>query len=148
MWTSSKSSALSLWCNRFLLIILILAALSAPWWLRWYTNFTNKAPELYPVLLTLIYVCSAPGVLALAAMDRLLKNIRRNQIFISQNVTLLRVLSWCCFFVSAASCVCGFWYLPILFITIAGGFGGIVLRVVKNVMAEATRIKRENELTI
>lgn len=148
MWNHIKSARLSLWCTRVLMVCLVVLIPTAPFVLGWYIELTNKTASLYPVLLTLFYVCLLPAFWALFCLDRLLQNIRKDQIFISFNVTLLRMLSWCCLAVVLITCAAGFWYLPVLLITVASGFMGLILRVLKNVMEAATLLKQENELTI
>lgn len=74
---------------------------------------------------------------------------QRGQRFLSrENVSILRLLSWCCI---AAGLVCLFsalYYMPFLIVSAAAAFVGLILRVVKNVFAEAVRLKDENDYTI
>ena len=49
---------------------------------------------------------------------------------------------------SAIALVASCFFLPYLFMTVAAGFVGLMLRVVKNVMENAVQLKEENELTI
>jgi len=100
-----------------------------------------------PLLITLY--CAVPfGVIALICLDKLLRNIRKEQPFINQNVTLLRMISYCCF-----GEIVVFAYLTVLkpfvvVVLIACGFMGLILRVVKNVFEQAVRIREENDFTI
>jgi len=100
-----------------------------------------------PLLITLY--CAVPfGVIALICLDKLLRNIRKEQPFITQNVTLLRIISYCCF-----AEVLVFVYFSVLkpfavVIMIACAFMGLILRVVKNVFEQAVRIREENDFTI
>ncbi|MBR2937453.1 MAG: DUF2975 domain-containing protein [Oscillospiraceae bacterium] len=50
--------------------------------------------------------------------------------------------------VSAITLFAGILYIPYLFVSVAAGFVGLMLRVVKNVMENAVQLKEENELTI
>jgi hypothetical protein len=82
-------------------------------------------------------------------LDRLLSNIRKEEIFIPQNVSYLRGISWACF----AMCVpCLFVAVygsqTFLFIMVAAAFMGLILRVVKNVIEAAVLIKEENDYTV
>ena len=75
-------------------------------------------------------------------------NISEGEVFIPENVSILRLLSWCCI---AAGLVCLFsalYYMPFLIVSAAAAFVGLILRVVKNVFAEAVRLKDENDYTI
>ena len=100
-----------------------------------------------PVLITLY--CAVPlAVVALVCLDVLLRNIRKEQPFIAQNVTMLRRISYCCFGEALV-----FVYLAVLkpfavVVIIACGFMGLILRVVKNVFEQAIEIREENDFTI
>ena len=90
----------------------------------------------------------APAAAALYGLWRLLRNISEGEVFIPENVSILRLLSWCCI---AAGLVCLFsalYYMPFLIVSAAAAFVGLILRVVKNVFAEAVRLKDENDYTI
>jgi hypothetical protein len=69
-------------------------------------------------------------------------------IFIPPNVKYLRRISWCCIVVSLITLAAGVLYIPYVFVSVAAGFMGLMLRVVKNVMENAVQLKEENELTI
>lgn len=94
------------------------------------------------------YPCAALAYVTLYSLIRMLLNIRNNTIFVMQNVRYLRRISWCCVAVSAITLFAGILYIPYLFISVAAGFVGLMLRVVKNVMENAVQLKEENELTI
>lgn len=100
-----------------------------------------------PVLVTLY--CAVPfAVVALVCLDVLLRNIRKEQPFVTQNVTMLRMISYCCF-----AEVLVFVYLAVLkpfavVVLVACGFMGLILRVVKNVFEQAIKIREENDFTI
>ncbi len=101
----------------------------------------------FPVLITLY--CAVPfAVAALICLDVLLRNIRNGQPFVTQNVTMLRIISYCCF-----AEVLVFVYLAVLkpftiVVLVACGFMGLILRVVKNVFEQAIKIREENDFTI
>ena len=69
-------------------------------------------------------------------------------IFDDRNVSLLRLLSWCCVAASLITIVAGHFYLPFFIVGVAAGFFAVILRVIKNVFRAAIDIKTENELTI
>jgi len=90
---------------------------------------------------------------ALYGLIRLLLNIRKDKVFVRENVTYLRRISWDCFGVAAVAIVGGFLYhdLPITFFWLMAFIAaaiGLVLRVVKNVMEAAVELKAENDLTV
>lgn len=94
------------------------------------------------------HTAAVPAAAALYGLWRLLRNISEGEVFIPENVSILRLLSWCCI---AAGLVCLFsalYYMPFLIVSAAAAFVGLILRVVKNVFAEAVRLKDENDYTI
>ena len=78
----------------------------------------------------------------------ILNNITKEKVFVSDNVTFLRIISWCCFGAAIVTVVASFEYFPVIVISIAAAFVGLILRVVKNVMQSAVEIREENDLTI
>lgn len=84
----------------------------------------------------------------LYSLFKLLFNIKSGEVFISSNVKYLKLVSWFCFVIAIINFIGGFFYLPFIFVAAAGGFVGVMLRVLKNVMQSAVELKEENELTI
>ena len=81
-------------------------------------------------------------------MNGLLKNISANEVFISENTEYLRQLSWCCVAAGMIFAASGFYYFPFWFLCGTAMFMALILRVIKNVFAQAEEIKRENDYTI
>ncbi|MCL2509356.1 MAG: DUF2975 domain-containing protein [Oscillospiraceae bacterium] len=146
MWNSKKSVTLSLCMTYVSLAALAALVFCAPTFLSWwYPPYRSDIARL--VLIT--FYCCCPGALAaLLCLLKLLHNIKKEEIFVLSNITLLRALSWCCFLDAAAALVSGLRYLPFLLVFGALVFLGLILRVVKNVMYEASVIKTENDLTV
>lgn len=94
------------------------------------------------------YSLLVPAVIALGYLYRLLQNISRDKVFVADNVKYLRRISWACHLASIISLVSMFYYLPFCLVAAPAGFMGLILRVVKNVFAEAVAIKQENDFTI
>lgn len=97
---------------------------------------------------TAFYLCAAFAFTALFYLNRLLKNIAEDRIFIEENVKILRILSWCCYFVGIVMAVYSFEAYPFVIIAAAAAFFGLIIRVLKNVFAKAVEIKEENDGTI
>ena len=101
------------------------------------------------VMSGIFYGCCPAGWLAIVSLLRLLHNIRKGEAFTRGNVKLLRILSWCFIFVTLVSLAAFFTtYLPMIYVFLASGFMAVILRVVKNVMEQATIMREEQELTI
>ena len=77
-----------------------------------------------------------------------MKRIAAGEVFVEENVKALRAISWCCFLVAIVFFAFFFYYILGLILAILAAFAGLVLRVVKNVFAQAVEIKEENDLTV
>jgi hypothetical protein len=78
----------------------------------------------------------------------ILRRVRTGLVFTPLTVSLIRFLSWGCMFI-AAVCLAVVYYFHMSYIlTLAAGFLGLCLRVVKNVLEHATELKDENDLTV
>lgn len=100
-------------------------------------------------LMVALYISSIPGLICTLSLLKLLFNIRKNEIFVKQNVTILQVLSYCCLFVGIEYiAICYSLYIAMIFVGFAAIFIGIILRVIKNVFDKAIEIREENDYTI
>ena len=160
MWNRKHSVTLSIVVCLAVAVALTVALFIGPWAIRnWFIivrGWSDAGPQLQQLLLvfkTAFYPCAVFGYIALYSLMRLLFNIRKEDIFITRNVTYLRCISWCCFAVALITLVVGVLHfnpftIPFLMVAVAAGFVGLMLRVVKNVMQAAVEIREENELTI
>lgn len=149
MWNKKYSINLS----KFFTIVFILALLVCfalgPWLVKlvmWYSY--NAQPQYYWFFIATLYSSGVLAGVLLITLYRLLWNIGKGVVFEDSNVSLLRKLSWCCFGITGITMVSGFYYMPWWFIMVCAGFIGLIVRVVKNIMAEAVYLKQENDFTI
>ncbi|MBE6903173.1 MAG: DUF2975 domain-containing protein [Ruminococcaceae bacterium] len=98
--------------------------------------------------LTLAYIILAVAMLADVLLFFLLLRVRANKIFTYQSVSLIRGVSWCCFLISAVFGILGIYFYISFIVFFVGVFLGLCLRIVKNVIEEATQIKEENDFTV
>lgn len=148
MWDSEKSAKLTLYLTDLFLSAACAAVFLLPWAVGRYIAITGKPAQLKTVLVVVCYCCLPAALCALLALRRLLKNMMRGKIFSADNVTLLRILSWCCAAAAIITLVSGWFYLPFYIIGTAAAFFMLILRVIKNVFCSAIEIKADNELTI
>ncbi len=155
MWTRKHSVTLSLILTISITILLTAALFFGPVAMRlWFCSYRGWEVNSFAfanimfVFYIFFYPCATFGYVALYALYKLLNNIRKEEIFIHPNVKYLRVISWCCFIISTLTFIGGFFYLPLLFVAVAAGFVGLLLRIVKNVLQNAVEISEENDLTI
>ena len=78
----------------------------------------------------------------------MLFNIKNGQVFIKKNVTALKAVSWGCLIIMVITFIGGMFYMPFMFVALAGGFVGLMLRVLMTVMRSAVELREENDLTI
>jgi hypothetical protein len=84
----------------------------------------------------------------LFVLHLLLNNIRLNMIFIDKNVVYLRLISWGCVLECLIFLVLSYYFLIAYLLSFGCLFLSAVIRVVKNIMEDATAIKDENDYTI
>ncbi len=148
-WNKDKSLWLSKICIKLFTIIMIVIAVFAP---KIFAALI-KVRVAYlggtlPYFLISTYTACVPATIALSGLWRLLDNIEKGDVFIENNVQILRMLSWRCIFAGVICLISSVYYLPFMIIAAAAGFVGLLLRIVKNVFARAVEIKEESDYTI
>lgn len=148
-WNSDKSVRLSKFCVYLFMALLAAVCIGAPWIFRWLIAVrAMNLKEMLPYFLVSAYTVAVPAAAALIDLRQLLQNIGAGNVFIEKNVAILRRLSWYCIVAGVICLVSTLYYMPFLLLAAAGAFIGLILRVVKNVFAEAVRLKTENDFTI
>lgn len=144
-----KSLLLTRVCVWLSAAALVLLCVSAPWLFSW---FIQKRlilpPQSRDYFLVTTYTVAVPAAIALYMMNRLLANIRKEEVFTEKNTRYLRGMSWCCLAAGLIFLVSSFYYLPFFALCAAAVFMALILRVIKNVFAQAEEIKKENDYTI
>lgn len=145
LWSTKNSATLSLvltyLCSFILLGCMVFAPDILPRWFKT-EHFANG-------VMISFYVCCPMAIALVVCLIMLLTNIRKGVVFDEKNIKLLRMISWCCLLVAGITFAGTFIFFPPFFlVAVSAGFLGLILRVVKNVIAEACRIKQENDLTI
>ena len=155
MWNRKRSVTLSIVACCVFAILVTLGLICGPWAVKmWFSLFrgwdANSVAMHNMVMLfrACYYPCSIFAYVALYSLLRMLFHIKKDRIFIPENVRYLRRISWCCFAVAFITMLGGIQYIPLMCFAVAAAFMGLMLRVVKNVMENAVEIKAENELTI
>lgn len=148
-WNDDKSLLLTRVCVWLSAAALVLLCVSAPWLFSW---FIQKRlilpPQSRDYFLVTTYTVAVPAAIALYMMNRLLANIRKEEVFTEKNTRYLREMSWCCLAAGLIFLVSSFYYLPFFALCAAAVFMALILRVIKNVFAQAEEIKKENDYTI
>jgi len=147
-WTKDRSILLSLICVYvFAAILLVLDVFACPL-AGWFARLRGMNRQQGVGMAVTVYACSVFAWLTLYQLWRLLKNLRRGEVFTAGNVRALRIVSWCCAGAAGICLISLLWYLPFVFAAAAAGFMCLIVRIVKNVFQQAIAMKDELDLTI
>jgi hypothetical protein len=148
MWNDDKSIVLSQLCVTVFIILLIATAVSAPWLIRLLVNSRSISSDSESYFLLTVYSGAVAAAFLLGSLFRLLHRIKHDEVFISGNVESLRHISWCSF---AGAVICGisaFYYVPWVAVAVSAAFMGLIVRVVKNILARAVSLQDDANYTI
>jgi hypothetical protein len=149
MWNGKKSISLSKICVQVFMVMLIGTALTAPWLVQRFLVISRAdLVEREAHFLWTIYSGSIPAAVLLFCLYRLLRRIEIDQVFITANVECLRQISWSCFIGAIICFVSVAYYFPWMFVAIAAAFMGLIVRVIKNIVAQAVELKNEVDFTV
>lgn len=147
MWNHDRSLLLSLFAVRIFFIAWLIAFIGGYYIVEAYVSYLNQK-ELFLAVLLPAYGCLIFGFFILIHLHRLLTHIKDNQVFCTSNVQDLRKISWLCIIIALISLIAVLWYLPFFIVSVAFAFIGLIVRIIKNIIAEAIIIKEENDYTI
>lgn len=148
-WSRDNSIALSKICILAFSAAGILCAIGLPFVVEGIVRRRGWETEvLRNCFLLSAYSLMVPALIALSYLYRLLQNISRENVFVKENVSYLRKISWACYLAAIIGVLSFSYYLPFGVLAAGAGFMGLILRIVKNVFAEAVYLKEENDFTI
>jgi len=149
MWNNRRSVLLSQYCLLIFALLLLTAVVSAPTLVEWLIGFSRAGLQgTEPFFFATLYVGSIPAAILLYKLFRLLQRIAAQQIFLPENVTHLRIISWSCFAGAVICIVSSLYYFPWLLVALPAGFTGLIVRVVKNVVALGVELQNEADYTV
>lgn len=146
-----------------LVFALALVAIGAVAWNYTAILFPGSGLEPLPAIVIATYPEVVTALIADLMLVKLLHNVSRETVFVPENVTCIRTISWMCFaeailfsgegiaaYLSAQTAGVQKHFLLAVFLIIAFAcaFMGLVVRVVKNIIEQATAIKSENDFTV
>jgi len=146
MWTERQSLVLSKCFVIWFMAILASCAVYAPWAINGRYFVLAQAERAY--FLATVYTGVIPAAVLLVLLLNLLRRISAGKVFVKENTDCLRHISWCCFAGAAIGIASAFYWFPWLAVGIAAGFMGLIVRVVKNVVAEAVSLQDDADYTI
>lgn len=147
-WTKDKSITLSFVCVAvFAALLLALDGFCYPL-TRWFINLRAMHWQQGVGIMVTVYVCSVFAWFILIGLWRLLRHLKKGEVFVDENVRIMRTVSWCCAGAAITCLVSTIWYIPFVFVAIAAAFMALIVRIVKNVFQQAIAMKVELDLTI
>ena len=108
----------------------------------------KSSSEHYIYSLCLLYPACILGIITCILMIKLMHKVKSEQVFTDSSVSIIRGISWCCIAVSPLFFALGFQFYIMFAAAFLTAFLGLMVRVVKNVIEEATFLKQENDLTV
>jgi len=157
MWSKNRSLHLSRIAVAAFMVVLAAAAVAAPALTRWFLSSRPWLPagaalpaqrRLWALFLVSEYASVPLAAVTLWELRGLLARIGAAQVFVPKNEQALRRISWACFAEAAVCLASSFYYAAFLVVAVAAAFMALIVRVVKNVFAEAIALKDENDYTI
>lgn len=143
-----RSTFVTLWANRIIFCVVAGLLFFLPALLEWYAAIRLLTPGQENAIVIAFYCCAVVILYALWSMDRLLKNILKQDVFTRSNVTLINRVCLCCGVVALICLPAGFFYPPLVFLCVIMGFLCLVVNVVCQVIRAAVDLREENDLTI
>ena len=144
----NRSAALTLWANRLLMLTVVGLACVLPRLLRWYNRIRPLDGDTNMALLIAFYLCVPIALYALYNLEKLLRNILAGEVFIRENVHMIRRVCGCCLLVSCICLPAACYYAPLIFLCVIMAFLCPVVNVVRYAFDAAVTIREENDLTI
>lgn len=149
MWNHQKSIRLSKLGVILFAVLILAGAVIAPWMVRYVVSISQIELEGKEFLFYMtLYGGCIPAFVMLYDLYRVLQRISEGKVFAGENVSGLRRISWCCLLGGGLCLLSMFYYPPFGVVAFAAVFMGMIVRVVKNVMAEAVTLKEEADFTI
>lgn len=148
MKKGTRACSVCLWATRLVLALLVALCFWMPRGVALFARLRPLHDDARQAILIGYYLCMAPNSLALLALESLLRRTRRGEVFLRQNVRLLRRLIWYCAATAVICLVCARFYLPLLFLVVVLAFLCLVIGVVAQVIDQATALREEHDLTV
>lgn len=108
----------------------------------------THAQSYYAVVLILSYAALAVAATALFTLTKLLQAVARGEIFSDTTYRIMTFLAVCCFLEMLVFLALGYFFLLSFVVSFAALLVGVLLLVLRCVLAEATEIKAENDYTV
>lgn len=145
------SVTLSMILAAFFMVVLVVTAFYLPQLVHRFVDMRYPEGNMEswkPLVLTNGYLILAAGGMTDFFLCLLLLRVRKGWVFTAESVALVRGISWSAVLVGLLFIPLGRFFNMAYLIAFVTLYLGISMRVVKNVIEEATAIKNENDLTV
>jgi len=143
-----KKNHITLTATYLAMGLVIAAALGLPWILELNSIVRTLLPGERTAILAGYYCCLPILLLLLWKVRQLLLNIQKEAVFTEENVKLLITIRNSCVAIFLVCLIAGFFFFPLFLVVAILGFLGLMLQVLKQVMAQAVALREENDLTV
>jgi len=147
-WNKDKSIVLSQACVCAFALLLAALDLFGYWLVGFFIQLRDMYWQQGAVIYCALLLCSVFGWIVLWKLWRLLSNIKAGQVFTAENVSHMRLVSWCCASVALVCLLASLGYLPFFICAMAAAFMALIVRIVKNAFQQAVLMKDELDLTV
>lgn len=148
MKKTDLSAVVTLWINRFVVVLMAVMLFALPRILELYSQYRFLTESGTVAVMVSFYSCAVFIFIALWFMDALLRSILRGEVFVRANVVRIRRIRLCCGLVSLICLPAAVFYLPLSFLAVIMAFLCLAVSVVASVMDAAVTIREENDLTV
>lgn len=149
MWTDKKSILLSKVCVIMFSVATLLTVLFANSIVNWLVDFSRADLAGKEInFLATIYIGFVPAAFMLFNLYALLRKISTEKMFVQSNVSYLRRISWCCMFGGIIALVSALYYSPWIVVALAASFMGLIVRIIKNMVAYGVNLQTESDYTV
>ena len=149
----------SVWISLVMTAVIFAGAVALAFYLPSFTDYLIQLPDntgerehLQPSQRVMIHIAAycelAFMLVGLGLLFALLLLVMKEKVFTKAAVELIRYISWCIVFMGIILVALTVFFTLAVFAGAAMLFFGLTIRVVKNVIEEATFLKEENDLTV
>ncbi len=128
--------------------VLLLLAFTAPILTKMFISHFYRPEAIFKPIVITFYTILPLAAGVLFCLIRVLLNIVSDNVFITENVKLLRAISILLALATLVFAVAGYFYMPFYLLAALAAFMVLIVRVVKNCFAAAVIIKDENDMTV
>lgn len=147
-WNEDRSISLSRVCVCAFALLLAGLDVFGYWLVDFFLRLRGMNGQLGTVILAAVYLCSVFAWIVLFRLWQLLGNIKAGRVFVQENISHMRTVSWCCAAVALVCLLAGLWYLPFFVAAMAAAFMALIVRIVKNAFQQALLMKDELDYTV